>query len=668
MNLSYQWLKELVKTEASPEELGEMLTHAGCAVEEMEKVGDDVCLVAEVTTNRPDWLCHNGAAHEIAALTGAELNLPKIELNASGPTVTDLTSVEVEEAARTFCPRYTARVIQGVKVEPSPDWLRNRLEAIGQRSINTIVDITNLVCFEMNQPLHAFDYDLLAENRIVVRMAKDGEPFKAITGEEEKLSSDMMVIADAERAVALAGVKGGANSEVHEGTVNVLLESAWFQPQQVRRSSRRTRMSSESSYRFERGIDPGMTERASARAAALILELAGGTLAEGVIDTCPDLSHPWEVEMRFDRCDRILGVQIERPEVEKIFSGLGLEILHSDAAVIRVKVPSFRQDLTREIDLIEEVIRVAGYDRVPEKVTMSLQVSHQSAGTSGARLAREILVGLGYFETWNDSFVPESWLKAFPLPDGQEAVRVMNPINAERPMLRTSLMPSLLEIRRNNRSVEEARLFDFGHSYEDGKAVVEPMRLAILDDRGLSAVRGALEAILAGLRAEGALTVEPCDTVAAYETGSGATLLLAGQPIGTMGLTGAEQVKQHDLVKATALLEVDFGAVCDLPRRTRLYEELPRFPGVRRDIALVVPESVQWKQIEGLVARSAEKMESLQIESVFRGKGVAKGMKSVAFSMLFRDPDRSLVDDEVNAIRDRIVKALTQGIEGASQR
>ncbi|MCC8115558.1 MAG: phenylalanine--tRNA ligase subunit beta [Planctomycetes bacterium] len=304
--------------------------------------------------------------------------------------------------AEEICPRYTIRVVQGVKVGPSPAWLRDRLTAIGQRSINNVVDITNLVCFEMNQPLHAFDMDKLAEKRIVLRLAEKGEEFDAITGEHAVLEPDMLVIADAEKAVALAGVKGGQNPEVSETTQNGLHEAAWFQPRGVRRAARRTRMSSESSYRYERGIDPGMTERASARAVSLILELAGGTLATGVIDTNPGLGQPWTVSMRYARMDKLLGMHVDRDDVSRVLAGLGLEETGRDEEVITVRVPSFRQDLRREADIIEEVIRLVGYDKIPEKITMPLALAHETAETAAMRAIRRTMVGLGYHECITD--------------------------------------------------------------------------------------------------------------------------------------------------------------------------------------------------------------------------------------------------------------------------
>ncbi len=667
MILSYNWLKELTGLTLSPQELADALTRVGLNVEEVEKVGNDFSLNADITTNRPDWLCHLGVAREIAAALGLPVKVPETTLNAAGPDVRTLSGVTVGEGAADYCPRYTLRVIRGVKVGPSPDWLRDRLTAIGQRSINTVVDITNLVCFEMNQPLHAFDMDKLAEGRIVLRLAKEGEDFAAITGETAKLAPDMLVIADAEKAVALAGVKGGQNTEVSESTVNVLLESAWFQPRGVRRAGRRAKMSSESSYRYERGIDPGMTERASARAAALILELAGGELAAGVIDTNPSLGLPWEVTMRFGRCDRLLGVRVAPEEAEKILTGLGLETIARDAEKITVRVPSFRQDLKREADLIEEVIRLAGYDRIPERITMPLALAHETEETAAARAIRRVLAALGYHECITDSFVPAEWGETFAPEAKRYAIR--NPINAERPVMRTTLVPSLLEVRRTNRLEREVRLFEIGRVYHRGaNGPEEKNRLAILDDRGIEFVRGAAEAVTEALSLSGGVGVAACPAMCGMDPESGAVLSLDGAAFAGMGRIADAAAKAFDLPLSPAAGEVDIDLLARAPKKGRAYRPLPRFPGVRRDISLAVPEAVRWADMEAVVRQTADLLDALDFESLYRGKGLAEGTKAMAFSMLLRAPERSLTDEEANVVRDSVANALLAAFPGSQLR
>ncbi len=668
MILSYKWLQELTGTKATPKELAETLTRIGLNIEDVAPAGNgDFALNAEITTNRPDWLCHLGVAHEIAAIENRRVLAPEIAPAETGPAVLGLSSLAVGPGAAEHCPRYTLRVIRGVKVKPSPQWLQERLLAIGQRPINNVVDITNLVCFEMNQPLHAFDMDKLAGGRIVLRLAEKGEEFAAITGERARLEPDMLVIADAEKAVALAGVKGGANTEVGDGTSNVLLESAWFQPRSVRRAARRARMASESSYRFERGIDPGMTARASARAAALILELAGGVLATGIIDSNPSLGEPREVTMRFSRCDKLLGFKVPREEVIVIFQGLGLVETGRSNDSVTVRVPSFRQDLTREIDLIEEVIRLAGYDRVPERITIPLALAHETPETRAARAIRRVLVGLGYHECVTDAFVPAEWGAAFA-PDAPP-YQVQNPINAERPVLRAALCPSLLEVRRTNRLAQDVRLFELGRVYhKTASGPAEKNRLAILDDRGVREIRGALEAVAGALGLAGAVGVEAMPSLPGIRPESGGEVRLAGTAFARFGEAAREEATRFDLPLFPALAEAEVDFLANAPREVRRYHPLPRFPGVRRDISLSVPEATLWADLAAVAEKNAAMLGSLHFESLYRGQGLKPGMKGMAFSMLLRAPDRSLTDEEANAIRDTVAKALLAAVPGAELR
>lgn len=668
MILSYNWLRELTGSGLSPKELADTLTRVGLNIEDVAPTGDgDHALNAEITTNRPDWLCHLGVAHEIAAIQSLSVRTPETTLRESGPAVAGLSSLTVMPGAEAHCPRYTLRVLRGVKVGPSPEWLRQRLHAIGQRSINNIVDITNLVCFEMNQPLHAFDMDKLAEGRIVLRLARAGEEFAAITGEKARLEPDMLVIADAEKAVALAGVKGGANTEVDADTVNVLLESAWFQPRSVRRTARRTRMASESSYRYERGIDPGMTARASARAISLMQELAGGELATGIIDSRPEFGQTWETTMRFSRCRKLLGLEVPREEIRAVFKGLGLVETAADADSVTVRVPSFRQDLKREVDLIEEVIRLVGYDRIPVHIGMPLALAHETAETMADRVVRRTLAGLGYHECVTDSFVPVEWGRAFAPASEPYAIR--NPINAERPVLRAALAPSLLEVRRTNRLVQDVRLFELGRVYhKTSSGPVEKARLAILDDRGTQYVRGALEAVAEALSLTGAIEVVAAPDAAGMTPASGGAMRLDGETFAFFGETGEAATTAFDLPLRPALAEAEMAVLAAAPRNVRRYRPLPRFPGVRRDLSLSLPEATHWSEVAAVVRRSAAMLDSLSFESVYRGAGLKPGMKALAFSMLFRAADRSLTDAEVNALRDGVLQALLAAFPGAEQR
>ncbi|MBP5232015.1 MAG: phenylalanine--tRNA ligase subunit beta [Planctomycetes bacterium] len=659
MNISYAWLNDLIDSGLSVAELSDKLNAVGCAVEAVEKMENgDSCLVAEITSNRGDWLGHYGIAREVAAITGKPVRFPEITLTENSADIDSLASVKVE--CPDLCPRYTARVIKGVKVGESPEWLKNRLISVGLRPINNIVDVTNFILYEANQPLHAFDYDRLAGRQIVVRKAKKGEKFQTLTEVDCVLDDDMMVIADAQKPVAIAGVMGGANSEVTARTVNVLLEAACFAPASIRRTANRLKLTSDSSYRYERGIDIAAVERVSARAAQLIAEVAGGEV-HGVIDVYPSPQPLKEIRLRYAVCDATLGCHVASDEIGAIFAGLGLEKVTADAKSITVRVPAFRRDLEREIDLIEEVIRLAGFDRVPEgKWTMSLHPMPEAPVFAHARVARQALARLGYHELVTDAFVPEKW------EDAANAVAIENPIDSSRPYLRQSLIPSLLDRRRANRAEKDLALFELNCVYGD-QPRTETEMLGLLDDRGTEYLRGAIEEMARALRLVGKpVSVRPAHDGPFFAPGSAAEILLNGEKIGTMGLAAPAQCKLHDLENAPAVGEIDFAKLSAAPASERVFSPLPRFPGIRRDLALVVPESVKWEDIAA-IAKGCDDID-YGVESVYRGKGVPEGKKSVAFTFTYAAPDRSLTDEEANAKRDALLQALLAKIPGSALR
>ena len=660
MNVSYKWINELVSSGMSAEEMAESLTSAGCAVEEIEELSDgDTRLVAEITSNRSDWLCHYGVAREVAAISGKTVTFPQVSIDESGAEIA--MDVKMDVQAPDLCPRYTLRLIRGVTIKESPDWLKQKIEAVGLRPINNIVDITNFILYEMNQPLHAFDFDLLQGGEVNVRRGIKGEELVAIDGSKCELDSSMLVIADSKDPVAIAGVMGGLATEVTEKTVNILLESAFFEPTQIRRTSRALKLQSDSSYRFERGIDIGAVEQASARACQLILELAGGELATGILDTAPGVGEKSEVRMRYSRCAKILGYEFSRDDIRKVFAGLGLDVLSDDDDMITVSVPTFRRDLTREIDLIEEVARLIGYDKIPDTVTMLLERSHESVMVSGERISRVALANLGYHECVTDPFVPQKWQEEGKAP------KIVNPVDSGRPVLRMSLVPSLLEVNKVNRGVSDLQLFEINRVYTENTRM-EKYMLTILDRRGAEYARGALAEVFKALRVENYSGFElKIEDDAKCAAGEAVGIYLDGVKLGYAGMIADNLVKRHDLAGKVGVLEVDFERIVELPRSDRVYRDLPRFPGIRRDIALVVPEAVTWLEIEKVIAEIGVP-EDLRLESIYRGKGLQAGEKSVAFSFMYRNPQRSLTDAEANAACEALVNHLTAGIEGSKLR
>jgi phenylalanyl-tRNA synthetase beta chain len=577
----------------------------------------------EVTPNRPDWLSVIGIAREIAALTGQPLKLPEVR----GAGVAPGSAVVVE--APDLCPRYTARLIKGVKVRPSPAWLRERLESVGLRAINNVVDITNYVLLECGHPLHAFDLDRLAGQRIVVRRARDGEKFTALDDSSHELTNEMLVIADAERPVALAGIMGGKNSGVSDPTTEVLLESAWFVPANVRRTSKRLGFASDSSYRFERGADLGGVIWASDRAAALIAELAGGEVGP-VEDVLAQPVTRRRVACRYAQIARVLGIPVPAESVKKIFGSLGMSITNEEATRVEVEVPTFRVDLEREADLIEEVCRIHGVEKIPARMQPSLPaVSAVDAAWDARRQLREKLTALGFHEALNQTM------------GGEGAVKLQNPLNAEMTALRSSLVPGLLANLRTNVSRHEldVKLFEIGR---------------VFDATGQESWKLALA--LTGRR-----------TTGDWERTEKVDYLDLKGVLETLGVTAAITEIPAVRAKKMDLRDAVYVAECDLPagrRGDKTFAELPKYPAVVRDVALIVDEGVTHAAVVAEIDRARNKiLERVELFDIFRGSSIPTGKKSLAYSLTFRAGDRTLTDAEVNAAHDGIKRQLQERLQ-----
>jgi phenylalanyl-tRNA synthetase beta chain len=605
----------------------------------------DTVFDIEVTPNRPDWLSVIGIAREISALTGNPLKIPDVSLQESGDAVETLTSVKVE--APDLCPRYTARVIRGVKIGPSPAWLKQILEKVGLRSVNNVVDVTNYVLLESGHPLHAFDYNLLAERRIVVRRAAKGEQFLAIDDTKHELSPDMLVIADASRAVALAGIMGGKETAINDQTTDVLLESAWFLPSNIRKTSKQCGLSSDSSYRFERGADIGGVIWASNRATQLIQQLAGGQVAHGIIDVLAKPIEKRRVRCRYAQLNQLLGIDVPAETVKKIFVSLGLTTIGSAGAshshdVIEVEVPTFRVDLEREVDLIEEVCRVHGVEKIPAKRQPSVAaVSEFDAKWDARARVRQILTALGFHEAINQTLTTHGLLK------------LQNPLNADQQALRHSLVPGLLANLRTNvsRHQYDVRLFEIGRVFAaDGK---ESLCLAL-------AATGCREprSWEAGIR----------DAKLDYYDVKGAVEELS-EAFGASVFTEITQVspaqaKKFDLRDDVYITEMDLEPLLAAGASAKTFRELPKFPAVVRDMALVVEEGVQHGDILAAIEKNRNKLlECVEIFDIYRGNSIPTGKKSMAYSLTFRATDRTLTDAEVNAAHEQLKRSLLQTLQ-----
>ena len=659
MKYSVNWLKDYVKTTLSAEEIAEVLTRVGLEVEDIETAADDAILDAEVTTNRPDWLSVLGVAREIAAATGDALKLPQLKLVEEGRPVEKMTSVEVLDAE--LCPRYTARVITDVRVGPSPAWLAEKIEAMGLRTVNNVVDITNFVLFECGQPLHAFDYDKLVEHRIIVRRARKGESITAIDGSTHKLDGSELMICDAVRPVAIGGIMGGLDTEVSGDTTTVLLESARFKPVNIRRNSHKLALESDSSYRFSRGIDPAGVEWGSRRAAALMAEICGGKVCRGIVDVDAEPFEPREVTLRIDRIPRILGIPVQAAECTRILEALGLETVRADERKLVMRVPSWRGDLEREIDLIEEVGRCHGYEKVPASADVALRMSTRDEVLVKSDWAARVLNAAGFHECVTYSFTDVETTKLVAPWTEAAPIEVRNPIDRERPGLRTSLIPSLLATRRLNqtRRNEDVRLFELAHVYlpKGGDELPdERLMLGLVGDVDFRTMKGVVETVVKRFGLTDRVEAEEAEIGFLTEA---LLLRLDGVTAGYLGKVSDEMLARYDLKRKVCAAEIDFGRLMREAKPVGGFEELPRFPEITRDLAVVVDDAVRWADIENVITtQEVELLESTTFVSEFRGKQLGEGKKSIAFSMVFRAPDRTLTGEEADAARNVVLEGL----------
>ena len=665
MKISLNWLTDYVDVSLPVGELAGIFKRIGLPVEETIATDTDVVLDLEVTSNRPDCLGHLGVARELAAATGKQFNPPQIgALPASGRT-SELTSIEV--LAPDLCPRYTARVIRGVKVGPSPAWMVERLEAVGMRSINNVVDATNYVLMEYSQPLHSFDYDKLEGRRIVVRRAAGGELLVSIDRTKCELDETMLVIADARGPVAIAGVMGGLNTEVSESTVNVLIESAQFDPLSIRRTSRKLLLMSDSNYRFERGVDPVAIDDASLRACQLIVASGGGSIAEGLVDVWAKPHTPAEVAMRPARCGALLGIEIPVERQEQILAALGLAPMRRGERII-CTIPPYRADLTREIDLIEEVGRIHGYDNIPVGGQVTHAVVPDRLATRIRRQAGEALAMAGFDEAVTFSFVDAVEAELF----GHERHVTIDKLTRKtNNVLRPTLLPSLLSACKTNQDAgnDEVCLFEIAACFpaargaddgkdDDKKLPDEYTELALVSTNDLAELRGALETLVEHLAPRASLTVCPRDHPH-LAPGRAATVLLDGKAIGSIGQISEPILHHYGLERPIAAAAVRFQPLIDAAQLIRIYEPLPRLPAVRRDLSLIVDEPVTWQQLSEAIARIDQPLrQSLAYVTTYRGKPVPSGRKSVTVALEYRAADRTLRREEVDSQVEEIIAAM----------
>ncbi len=677
MRILLSWLKDYITMPWSLEDLTGRLPMLGFGDVTVDRLGDDAVLDLEIAANRGDLMSVVGVARELAAATRTAIRFPTTDFVEDRVPASELAHVEV--AVPELCPRYTARMIVDIRVRTSPEWMARRLEACGVRSINNIVDVTNYVMLEMGQPLHAFDYDRLQGARIVVRRARPGEQLRTLDGIDRRLDTETLVIADAERAVGIAGVIGGGDVEISAATRRVLLEAACFHPASIRRTSKRLGVRTESSARFERGVDPAGVLAASARAIQLMAETAGGRILRGAVDLYPTPGRSRTLELHWSMVARLLGMEVPMDEGVTILRSLGF-VVTVRGQTLHVQVPSFRMDVEREEDLIEEVARHYGYDRIPE--TMPVEATAQGTYApvvEAEQFVREVMVRAGLTEVLTISLTNPSVLDRLRLPEGhpwRSAVKIRNPLAEEHTHLRTSLLPELLRVAQVNAGyrIGDVQIFEVGRTFHptDG-AVTERRRLAmLLTGRLLRGawnlpreavlasyfhVKGIVEVLLEELRITGA-TFGPA-SFPWLHPGRAAQVTIDGVSIGTLGELHPNVAAAYDLSTAVYLADLDLDALLQRAVFRPQFAPISRFPSVRRDLAVVVPDTVPAAQVyEVIAAEAGELLESAELFDLYTGPPIPPGHRNLAYALVFRARDRTLDAQAVDMVLARIAQAL----------
>ncbi len=700
MKVLYNWLKEFVDFTAAPQELRARLSMAGVSAETIEESPAGPVIDLDLTTNRPDCLGHLGVAREISAIFRKTLKMPQPKPEEAAQRAGDVTRVEIE--CPELCGRFTARVIRGVKIGESPQWLKERLEALGQTPINNVVDATNYVMFELGHPLHAFDLDTLAEKRIVVRRARPGETIKTLDGVERKVTPDVCMIADAARSVGIGGIMGGAATEINPFSTDILLECAWFEPITLRRNAKMLGMRTEASTRFERGMDIEMAELASRRCAELIQQMAGGEVLAGVVDVYPK---PWrseKIELSRNEFLRVMGADVPDRSIEAILVALGFHPARVDSmagssdslmATWRCRTTPWRVDIAREIDLIEEVARHYGYDQFPPRFPAAKQGSARLAHAEAEDRIRECMLALGYDEILAIPLVDESHDAPFR-GEGVTPAVLGNPLSEEAATLRTSGLTNMLRaLEWNlNRGQRNLRLYEIGKSYELREGKPHETRILTLAGTGLARQKGVFDAprefSFADLKGDLDALGELCGGFAwaagapawlhparssrvLPPEGAGALLAAPGSSLGSAGQLSRRIADQFKLRQDVFVAELQLDPLCvawEARRAALHYTPIPRYPAVERDFSLILSDSVTFSQVaEAIRALAIPELASVDAGDLFRGGSIPAGKYSLLVKVTFQSHDATLTEAQLTDFSARIMAAMEQGL-GATLR
>ncbi len=662
MKISYNWLKEFVDIPVDAPTLGQRVTQVGLALESCETTGSDSVLELDVTTNRPDCLNHMGVAREVSTIYSTALRIPGFKFREGLESASDVFAISIEDDD--LCGRYCGRYISGVRIGPSPEWLKKRLEALGVRSINNVADITNYVMMELGHPMHAFDADKLKGRQIIVRRANLDEKLTTLDGVERQLNPSILVIADAEKPVALAGIMGGGETEISSSTVNVLLESAYFSPNSIRRTARTLGMNTEASYRFERGADIEMASFACDRAAAMIQDLAGGDIFQGAIDVYPSKPKPVIATLRRSRVRASLGAEVRDGVIEEIFTRLELKPRRSGEGWT-VEVPTFRVDLATEEDLLEEIARHHGFDKFPATLPPSRGLGSLLPHETRTRQLRNTLSATGYSEIYTYSFSNEELERRF-YPD-VEPVRLQNPMSEEESILRVSLVPGMLKtLQWNlNRGNRDLQLYELSKVYRTGGerrtlmlGACGELRPANLHDTrrdfDFFTLKGDIEEILRGFNAPMRTTTDNIPKY--YHPGRFAR-------VGHLALFGElhpDYAEPFKFRQRVYLAEVDIELLL-ASATARQIDQISKYPAIRRDFSLLLPKGTQYGAVQRTIAGTGIS-DLVRVEPFDRIESGAwpEAKYSLSISVIYQSTERTLTDVEVETFDRKILQALEE--------
>ena len=673
MKISIEWLKEYVGIGESPERLRNDLTMAGLLVEGTMEVQGAPVLEVEVTSNRPDCLSHIGVAREVAALYGRPLQYPptreKLSLSA------ERVPFKIEIRNPDLCPRYVGLVLDGIRVGTSPEWMKRRLEAAGMRPLNNIVDITNYVLLEMGHPLHAFDFDVLRGGKIVVACARQGEQMRTLDGADRNLDNEMLLINDGEGPVAIAGVMGGLNSEISLSTRRVLLESAYFAPASIRRTSKRLGLSTEASYRFERGADWEITVPAIARACYLIEQLAGGRIAGSIQDVYPAKKEPVRISLRRANATALLGVDLTGDFIESTLRRLDFKPEPKEKDVWEVTCPTNRADMELEADLIEELARFYGYQNIPATLPPGKLVGTHSPVFVLENSVRDILTGQGYYEAINLSFASEPDHADFPPLEG-DRIAVKNPLTEDTQYMRTALAPGLVRSAKRNFNFDErsVRLFEIGKVYHPGPdgRPTERNTLGILGTGSYAGhnwmnpdseytfyhLKGVLSGLFRGIRIP-SFEIESAADPGWMNPADAAILKIGGEPVGVLGSLSPELEDKYKMKQPVYLAEINLERLARHAFAPVQYEPLPKYPSVERDMSIVVSRDIEYEGIQkGVAALGIPELSGTELIDVYEGEKIPPGKVSLTLRFTFQDRERTLTVDRVQGFIDTVLSFL----------